>query len=434
VSIKVTPEFRSRSFAFRAGIIVLVVLSGVLFLTFKAQTGMPFAKTTEVQVLVSDVHSLRANDAVRQNSKRIGRVSEVDFQDGYALVTMVLDGEVDVYRDARVSVLDSSALATKFVELDPGTPAAGELGDEPISADRAQDSADLYELLDVLDPKTRAATTSTLRELGGGSAGHGEDLQQFLTTAPDLLSDLGGVSQSLASPRADLVGLLEDVDTLSSRLRGREAQLQQLVVRSAETFDAVAADSGKPLSETLRRLPNALTQTDRAMTRLQTPLADAAQAMRSLEPGATALGSSERDLRGFLRDAVPVAHKVPPVAELAVPAVENLTTVFVDARPLAPLLRQAIGDLLTPLRVLAPYAPEIATLFLRGASFVSQGPQPGVRYARLGVTPGVNTLLGGLVASGDASLPQNQYPRPGEAQHDRADGPLPPGIPLGGTR
>lgn len=434
MSIKVTPELRSRSLAFRAGLIVLVLLAGVLYLTFKAQTGMPFAKTTEVQVLVNDVHSLRANDAVRQNSRRIGRVSEVEYQDDAALVTMVLDGDVEVYRDAKVELWDLSALATKFVELDPGTPQAGELGDQPIPASQAADSADLYELLEVLDPETRRATTSMLRNLGGGAAGHGRDLEAFLAQAPGVLGDLASVSGALAAPETDLVGLLEDVDALSSRLRGREAELASLVAQSADTLDALAVDSGTPLRASMERLPETLARTDRAMRSLRTPLGDTAAAMRSLEPGAAALGRSEKDLRAFLREAVPVAHDVPGVAELAIPAVEDLTDTFGDARPLAPLVRQAIGDLLTPLRVLAPYSPEMAQLFLRGRSFVSQGPQPGVRYARLGVTPGVNTLLGGLVPSGDVSLPQNQYPRPGEAQHDRAGGMLPPGTPLGGTR
>ncbi|RHW28523.1 MCE family protein [Nocardioides immobilis] len=428
--IKVTPEFQSRSLAFRAGGIVLVVLAGVLFLTFKAQTGMPFAKTTEVQALVEDVHSLRANDAVRQNSRRIGRVSEIEYQDGAALVTMVLEGDVDVYRDAQVELWDLSALATKFVELDPGTSDAGELGNEPIPVSQTTDSADIYELLDVFDAKTRDAAVAMLRSMGTGVAGHGEDLKRFLTKAPDLLNDLGEVSGALASPRTDLVGLLRDIETLSGRLHGRESELQQLVVRTAETFDAFSA-SGEPLRESVQLLPDTLSHTQRAMDRLQGPLSDTSQAMSALEPGAAALARSERALRGFLRDAVPVADQVPDVAELAEPALEDLTVVLADARPLAPLVRQAIGDLLTPLQVLAPYAPEMAQLFLRGRSFVSQGPEPGVRYARLGVTPGVNTVLGALIPSGDANLPQNQYPDPGEAQYDRAEGLMPPGLPLG---
>ena len=207
--------------------------------------------------------------------------------------------------------------------------------------------------------------------------------------------------------------------------------MRQLMDRSQETLAAVSVDSGEPLRRTVDQLPQTLEHTERAMSSLQTPLADTGHAMRSLRPGADALGRSEGDLRGFLRESVPVAKKVPPVAKAAIPAVEDLTQTVADARPLAPMVRQALADLKVPLGVLAPYAPEMATLFLRGRSFVSQGPQPGVRYARLGLTPGVNTVTGGLIASGDASLPQNMYPRPGEAQNDRAEGLTPPGLPLG---
>ena len=117
-----------------------------------------------------------------------------------------------------------------------------------------------------------------------------------------------------------------------------------------------------------------------------------------------------------------------PVAKLALPAVTDLTTTMSDARPLAPRVRDALGYAMTPLQVLAPYTTDMSELWLRGASFVSQGPRPGVRYARLGVTPGVNTVTGGLLSSG-SSLPQDNYPAPGQAQFDRASGLLPVGIP-----
>ncbi|WP_067430580.1 MlaD family protein [Nocardioides jensenii] len=426
MSIKVTPDFLARSISFRVGLVVLVVLAGVLYLTFKAQTGMPFAKTTEVKAVVSNVHSLKANDAVRQNSKRIGKVKDIEYRDGSALVTMELDGDVDVYQDASAAVWDLSALATKFVELDLGTPKSGELGSEAIPAAQTEDSADLYQLLDVLDPKTRDAATQMLRQVGAGAAGHGQDLGQFVVQARDLLDDLGAVSKSLADPDADLTALLQNADLLASRFHGREDEIADLVHQTDQTLEAVATDSGTPLRETINRLPSALSDVKGAMDSLQAPLARTGSAMRALEPGAKSLSNSEQNLRGFLREAVPVAKQVPGVAGLAVPAVDDLTSTLSDARPLAPEVRQAVGDLLEPLRVLSYYSTDMAQLFLRGKSFVSQGPNPGVRYARLGVTPGVNTVTGGLLRSGN--LPQNQYPAPGEAQYDRAQG-LPPGLP-----
>jgi phospholipid/cholesterol/gamma-HCH transport system substrate-binding protein len=425
----VTPDFRARSLAFRAGLVVLVVLAAVLALTFKAQTGMPFATTTKVQALVGNVHSLRVNDLVRQNSKRIGRVSKIEYSQGAALVTMQLDGKAHVYRDAHASILDLSALATKFINIDPGTPAAGALVG-PIPVAQTDNSADLYQLLDVLDPKTRAATTQMVQQVGGGLAGHGDDLQSFVAQAPDVLHDLGDVSGALADDTTDLPDLLNNVDRLSSRFEGRQSQLADLVKQSSETFQALGVDSGAPLRETVDRLPKTLAHVDHAMSTLREPLHQTGLAMRALTPGAQALGASEANLRGFLREAVPVAHQFPGVMKQAVPALKDLTHTFADARPLADQLRQALGDLLPPLQYLAAYAMDMAQLFLRGRSFVSQGPEPGVRYARLGVTPGVNTLTGGLLPSG-GNLPQDQYPRPGEAQYDRAPGVLPPGLPGG---
>jgi phospholipid/cholesterol/gamma-HCH transport system substrate-binding protein len=426
VKIKVTPEFQSSSLAFRAGLVVLVVLAGLLYITFKAQSGMPFATTTEVQARFENVHSLRTNDAVRQNSKRIGRVSKVAYSDGGALVTMKLDGNVRVHQDSHAAIWDLSALATKFIELDPGTPAAGSLRGAVIPASQTEASADLYQLLDALDPRTRAAATSTLREVGSGTAGHSDDLASFLEHSPEMLDNIGRVSQALAAPGTDLVGVLERTDALVGRLDGREEEIASLVVQTDRTLSALAVDSGQPLGETVEKLPGTLAGTKAAMDALSGPLDKTGAAMTALQPGAAALGSSEKDLRGFLREAVPVAAQVPGVAEQAGPALVDLTDTMADARPLVPRLREAIASLMTPLQVLAPYTTDMAQLFLRGASFVSQGPEPGVRYARLGLTPGVNTVTGGLLPSGN--LPLNEYPAPGKAQHDRAEG-LPTGLP-----
>lgn len=429
MSVKVTPELRTRALAFRAGLIVLVVIAAMIYVTFKAQTGMPFRPTTTVRAMVSDVHSLRVNDAVRQHSSRIGRVSGVDYKDGAALVTMELDGDVRVYKDASASVWDLSALATKFVELDTGTPDAGDLGERPIALERTTESSDLYEVLDVLDAPTRSAASSMLRQVGGGMAGHAEELASFVSSAPEVLDDLGSTSRALASADAELPELLAATETLARRFSGRESEIGELVVRTDRTLAALHVDRGAPLEAAIRRLPATLADTRAATDSLRGPLADTRLAMRSLEPGARALGRSEENLRSFLRNAVPVADQVAPVAGKAVPALKSLAGAMRDARPIAPMLSQALGSLVAPLGVLAPYAPDTASLFERGRSFVSQGPRPGVRYARLGVTPGVNTLTGGLVSSRD--LPQNQYPRPGEAQNDRARGLLPVGLQIG---
>lgn len=413
-----TPELRLTARSFRMGLIVLGVLLVILYLTFKAQTGLPFRKTTTVTALVGNVHSLRVNDDVRHDSKRIGRVSSIKYDDGAALVTMQLDGDVPVYRDASAAVWDVSALASKFVELDYGKSSSGAIGATPIPASQNQDSADLYQLLDVLDPQTRANATSTVRNVGGGLAGHGTDINDFLSTAPDMATDIGKVSSALADPSTDLHGLLDQTADLAAHMSGTSDELAALVQQSDQMLQAVDVDDGKPLADTLRALPATLTRLRGAMDTARPALADTGAAMRALEPGATALTASEADLRGFLVEAVPVAGKVAPVAHQADPAVEDLTGTLADARPLAPQLTEAFGALAPPLAALAPYSPEMGSLFERGRSFVSQGPSSNERYARLGLAPNFNTATNAL--KGIFTWPQDNYPAPGQAQNDRS--------------
>jgi phospholipid/cholesterol/gamma-HCH transport system substrate-binding protein len=421
-----TPQMRKDVRSVMAGTVVLTVIALLLYIAVEAQSGWPLAKTTTVSAEIKDVHTLSVNDQVRQSSKRIGRVSAIEYHDGNALVTMELEGKRKVYGNARAQVWDASALAMKFIEFSPGSPKAGNLGSRPISLKRTTGSADLQQLLAVLDPKTRAQATSTLREVGGGVAGHSEDLHDFLGTAPDLLNDLETTGKALNSSEMDLPKLLETTDELAGRFEGREAKISALVSEADATLQAISVDDGKPLEASLQQSPETLSKARSALADLDKPLADLEVAMRKGAPGARALGKATPDLRSFLRDSVPVLGKVPNVSDRAVPAVNSLTKTLADARPLAPRLSTALADLATPLGVLAPYGPEIAQLFVRGHSFVSEGPAPGKRWARLSANAGLFSVTGGLF--GSDGYTRNEYPKPGEATGDRSTAGLPAGL------
>ncbi|GAB2962355.1 MlaD family protein [Amycolatopsis acidiphila] len=425
--MRAKPQTRRDFRSVVAGGVVVVVIAVALYIASTAQTGLPFAPTTTVKAEISEVHTLAVNDEVRENSKRIGRVSAIDYVNGKALVTMELDGHQDVYNDATAAIWDASTLAMKFVELDVGTPQTGELGDKVISAQHTSGSADLQQLLGVLDPDTRSHAAGAVRELGGGVAGHSDDIHDFAGAAPNLLNDLNTVSGALASDQTNLPAVLRSARDLTSRFTGREQQLTALMNQADSTLRAFVADNGQPLQEALAKAPATLQNVRGALDSLDAPLADLQSAMKTVQPGADALGQATPDLRGVLREGVPVLGKVPGVADQANPAIDDLRDTFADARPLAPRLTEALTDLATPLGVLAPYGPEIAQFFVRGHSFVSEGPAPGIRYARLSPNVDVTTVTGGLLSSGN--YPIDQYPAPGQATNDRATQGLPPGLP-----
>ena len=386
---------------------------GLIVFATQAQRGLPGRKYTYVTAAFAELPpSLRKADAVRVQGVGKGVVSKIFFEDGHARVELQLPGDFVAYRDATARIRSRSLLGQRYVQIDPGTPAAGPLGDAVIPVERTGSTTELDQILDALDPPTRAALSSTLRELGGGIGGRGPDLADFLAAAPELLADLGTTSGALASEEADLAGLLRVADRLAGRFAGREATVERLVGQVATTLSALHADGA--LGESLKRLPATLDALAPAVSDLGSTAAALRPALSELRPGAAALGAATPDLRGTLREAPPVLRKIPGVAEPATPAVAGLTAALKDARPLAPALRHTLSSAASLLSTLAPYAPELNSLLSRLEEVFRDRDVRG-NYWKVTLVNDPATQTPG--APPDVS--RNPYPAPGQAAHDR---------------
>ncbi|WP_243770161.1 MlaD family protein [Amycolatopsis acidicola] len=415
---------RKQGRSFYLGVVVLVLAVVTSYISLTADQGLPGMPKTVVRAAFGDVGSLTSGADVRQNSVRIGRVASVEEVNGLPQVTMELDGSQPVYRNARAAIWDQSALSQKFVELLPGDPSAPPLGDGVIPAQANENSSDISRLFDVLDDPTRAATTSAVRELGDGMAGHSRDLHDLLGALPSLLNDTGVVSTALASKEADLPALLASADRLAGRFSGRDNDLSTLVTQLDQTLQAVDVDGGGPLTQVLDKAPDLLRHGTAAADSLTQPLADAREAVTDLRSGAKALGDATPDFRGVLREAPGTLGKVPAVAGQAIPAVDNLTQTFSDLRPLVIRLGDGLPALRSLLQTLAPYAPEIGDFGYHGG-LVFAGHAGDRHYMRVElVLPGLAGLTAGVSPlDGMTPVPRNPYPAPGQDPQDRATAP-----------
>lgn len=409
---------QARTFVVGIGAVLVLGLLGAFGLIAKPGSVRPDLELTRFKAAFDNVGMLQPRDEVRQHSIRIGEVESVGFVDGKAVVTMRLDGERPVYSDATAAVLDESALARKFVEVDLGTPAAGPLGDRAIAAGRTTDSASLDELFDIFDKPTRSALASGVRELGTGVAGRGGDLHDAVRAAPNLLNGLGKVTGALADQEADLPGLVRSADALASRFAGREQEITDLLRGADETLCAVNVDGAVPLQDTVRSLPPTVRQVRRTFDALDRPLADAEHALTALRPGADALGAATPDLRGVLVEGVKPLRKVPRVADQATPAVDRLGGVFADARPLVPQVGRAVGSAHPLLAGLAPYSPDLGMFFAQ-KSLLAGMISPDKHYFRAMVAgPSLYN-----VSVADPTSSREGYPTPGGgAWRSRAGG------------
>jgi phospholipid/cholesterol/gamma-HCH transport system substrate-binding protein len=391
------------------GLVVIVASVAALAFAFVSHKGLPGRDYTYATLSFEEVPpGLRPGSDVRVRGQRIGQVHGVSFKGG-PHVKIQVPGHFEIYRDATARVRSRSLLGQKYVQIEPGTPAAGELGDAVLPPERTTTVVDIVDLVDTFDDATRRALHTALLETGTGVAGRGPDLNDLIAASPDLLADLNLTGRTLTAEETRLVAFLAAAERLSGRFNGREQQLESLIKQMGDTLLAVATDEGRPLADTLGKLPSTLDALTPALSDLGAAAAVLGPAVEDLGPSAAVLGDVTDDFRAALRESVPVLDKVPPVSGLATPALSALTGTFHDARPLAPALGKLFDSAAAQLAVLAPYAPELDLLLDGLRDAFAEGDANG-KYLR------VASVFAAVNQAGN----RNPYPAPGDAAKDGA--------------
>ncbi|MFA5779893.1 MAG: MlaD family protein [Elusimicrobiota bacterium] len=131
----------------------IMILSGVRI----------FEKGYEINILFNDIQGLLKQAKVQVAGVNIGYVKDITLEEGKAKVTVWLDRDVKIYKDAGVYIFSSGIIGVKFIQLTSGS-AASELlkdgdtitGVDPISIDKMFDKTQvaINSLLDSLKSLT----------------------------------------------------------------------------------------------------------------------------------------------------------------------------------------------------------------------------------------------------------------------------------------
>jgi len=319
------------------GAVAVVVGCAIAYVGTVVQAGgeLPFRSYTTVKADFDDVGTLKPQQKVTENGVRVGIVTNVEYKSGGgARVTMRLDGNHPMYRDASAKVGNESALGRKLVDIDRGTSGAGPLGDQPIAASVTRQTGDLNTVLESFPEPARQGLGTMLKNLGGGMTGHGPELNVTLERSPEILADAQTLLDAVNSQDANLSGMLATANDLASDLAVRQAELGELVDDTATTFEAINVSNTDPLRETLDELPSTLRTARKSLDDLNPALEDTAHAATKLRPGVVSLVDATPDLRGFLTESPPVARVVVKFAKDSAGPVESLVPAVHEARPL----------------------------------------------------------------------------------------------------
>src|SRR6187200_2685373 len=119
------------------GAITLLVAIVAVFLSYNANSGLPFVPTYDLNAQFDNSANLVVGNDVRIGGQRVGAVSKIDAVPGEgdkpptAVIEMKLEKQVDPLPvDSTMIIRPRSALGLKYIEIDPGDSDEGfEAGD-----------------------------------------------------------------------------------------------------------------------------------------------------------------------------------------------------------------------------------------------------------------------------------------------------------------
>lgn len=206
-----------------------------------------------IQAQLPDVTNLQQNSRVRVGDVTVGNVARIERQAWHALLTIRLDGDVDLPENATAKLGQTSLLGSMHIELAPPVeaPPHGRLHEGsliPLS------SAGEY-------PSTEQTLSAASMLLNGGGLGHLQDIIKALTTGfggreGDLRSLLGQLDKFVAylnDQTGDIISAAEKLNNLVGQLSAADPVIERALKTLPQAL-AVLKDNRTQLTEAIDRL------------------------------------------------------------------------------------------------------------------------------------------------------------------------------------
>ena len=424
------------------GAVTVLVAIVAVFLSYNANTGLPFVPTYDLKANLPSGAQLVRGFEVRIGGARVGQISSIEPQqreDGstFAQVTMKLDKEIEpLPANTELLVRPRSALGLKYVELRPGRSEHWLESGSTIPIEQATpEVVEIDDLFNMFDDKARIGSRNSLDGYGAGLAGRGTDLNLAIFALRPLLEDLEPVAANLADPETGLDSFFVELADAAGEAAPVAEEQAELFVNLDITFTALASIARPYLQETISESPPSEEVAIREFP-LQRPfLRNNAAFFRELRPGIATLPASAPVLADAFEAGTEVLPKTPPMNRALADVFDALAEFSEDRQVRLGIdqLTRLSSSLRPTLRFLAPVQTtcNYVTLFFRNAaSVLSDGDANGTwqRFVIIPTPEGRNNEGGPSPApangpSEDNHLHTNPYPNtaaPGQTQECEA--------------
>jgi phospholipid/cholesterol/gamma-HCH transport system substrate-binding protein len=245
----------NRRIAFGFAMVATIGLSGCG--DFQGFSSLPLPGVTgggpgsyTVQAQLSDVVNLQANSRVRVADVHVGTVTKIERQGWNALLTMKIDGNVDLPANATAALGQTSLLGSLHVELAPPTdvPPEGKLKNGsliPLARDTSF-------------PTTEETLSGLSLLLNGGGVGQIQEITRELSTAfsgraddlRSLITQLDLFAEYLNDQKGDIIAAAESLNNLVGQLADQKPVVDKALKTIPDAL-AVLRDEREVLADAL---------------------------------------------------------------------------------------------------------------------------------------------------------------------------------------
>lgn len=397
-------------------LMLCTAIAAILYVVLNNAFGGPQIRlggAYEIKASFVDSQGLLKKSFVLARGVEVGSVEGIDVEGGRALITFSVQGRyAPIYRNATVRTGNRTLLGEPYIDLDPGTPAAGRLpSGSTLPAAQVLPTVQFDDALKALNPTAIGHLRSFSETWAQGLSSPQAPAQANAawSGATTLIDQLHRLTTTLQGQQGEIAGLVDDAGTVFGELGRRETTIQGIVGNARSTLGALDARQAS--------LRTAIAEVPPLLRTGRTTLADARPLLSELTPLIASVRSASPDLTAALnvlpqtaRDGATVVDSLPRFNDTAVPVLEQALPVVGEAGPAALRLTPTLRNLIPMLGYVAPRANDITALLANLAEFADHGDNRGIwfRY-NVFVDPGASD---GTQALEGKTFVVNPYPAP----------------------
>lgn len=298
---------------------------------------------------------------------KVGDITDVELEDGHAVVTMLVEDRYEglIKDDATVLVRPRTGLQDMTLEVDPGTSETDMDEGDTIPLASTVRNVPPDEFLAALDGDTRDYLKLLIQGGSEGLADNGEEASAVFRRFSPLAKYLARLNGALSERDEAIRRSITSFKEVSEALGGSDTRLAEFVSSSNDVLSAFARQEAS-LRATFQELPGALTATREAVSSGNVFAQELGPAATALLPSAEALKPALEETYPFFRDtAGPIRNQITPFAQDTQPVFEELRKTTTELNETTPAVVGGLKELNRFFNALGhnPSGPEEGYLF-----------------------------------------------------------------------